>query len=62
MPMELLTEDGIRQAEREKAYEYGLLEYLQHDLNAYKEGLRNRSPPFGLLVGRTLRKYQFGTD
>ena len=32
VPMELLTEDGIRQAEREKAYELGLPEYLQQDL------------------------------
>ncbi|MCD8069291.1 MAG: helix-turn-helix domain-containing protein [Lachnospiraceae bacterium] len=38
--MELLTESGIRQTERERAYEYGLPEYLQHDLDAYKEGLK----------------------
>jgi len=41
--MELLTEDGIYQSKREKAYEYGLPEYLQHDLDAYKEGLKNKS-------------------
>ena len=29
--MEQLTEDGIRQTERERAYEYGLPDYLQHD-------------------------------
>ena len=34
--MEQLTEDGIRQTERERAYEYGLPDYLQHDLDAYK--------------------------
>lgn len=38
--MELLTEDGIRQAERERAYEFGLPEYLQNDLDAYKNGLK----------------------
>lgn len=43
VPMELLTEDGIRQTEREKSYEYGLPEYLQHDLDAYKEGMKNNS-------------------
>ena len=43
VPMELLTEDGIYQSKREKAYEYGLPEYLQHDLDAYKEGLKNKS-------------------
>ena len=25
------------------SYEYGLPEYLQHDLDAYKEGLKNKS-------------------
>ncbi len=46
--MELLTGSGIRQEERERAYEYGLPEYLQHDLDAYKEGLKHKSPPSGL--------------
>ena len=41
--MELLTEGGILQSEREKAFEYGLPEYLQHDLDAYKDGLKNHS-------------------
>lgn len=41
--MELLTEGGILQAEREKAFKYGLPEYLQHDLDAYKDGLINHS-------------------
>ena len=49
--MELLTEDGIRQAEREKSYEYGLPEYLQHDLDAYKEGLKNKSTLLDCLWG-----------
>ncbi len=51
VPMELLTEDGIRQTERERAYEYGLPEYLQHDLDAYKEGLKNKSTLLDCLWG-----------
>lgn len=51
VPMELLTEEGIRQAEREKAYEYGLPEYLQHDLDAYKEGMKNKSTLIDCLWG-----------
>lgn len=51
VPMELLIEDGIRQAERERAYEYGLPEYLQHDLDAYKEGLKNKSTLLDCLWG-----------
>lgn len=51
VPMELLTEDGMRQAEREKSYEYGLPEYLQHDLEAYKEGLKNGSALLDCLWG-----------
>ena len=49
--MELLTGSGIRQTERERAYEYGLPAYLQHDLDAYKEGLKNRSPLMDCLWG-----------
>ena len=56
--MELLTEDGIRQTERTRSYEYGLPEYLQHDLDAYKDGLKNGSDNYGLSLGRTLRQYQ----
>ena len=51
VPMELLTESGIRQREREQAYEYGLPEYLQHDLDAYKEGLRSHSSLLDCLWG-----------
>lgn len=43
VPMELLTSAAIRQTERERAYEYGLPEYLQHDLDAYKDGLKEHS-------------------
>ena len=51
VPMELLTETGIRQAEREQAYEFGLPEYLQHDLDAYKAGLREHSSLLDCLWG-----------
>ena len=51
VPMELLTEAGIRQAEREQAYEFGLPEYLQHDLDAYKAGLREHSSLMDCLWG-----------
>lgn len=49
--MELLTGSGIRQAERERAYEYGLPAYLQYDLDAYKEGFKNKSPLMDCLWG-----------
>ena len=49
--MERLTEDDLRQAERERSYEYGLPEYLQHDLDAYKEGLRTDSGLLDCLWG-----------
>ena len=49
--MELLAEGGIRQSERERAYEYGLPEYLQHDLDAYKEGLAHSSDLMDCLWG-----------
>lgn len=49
--MELLTENGIREAERERSYEYGLPEYLQHDLDAYKKGLKEHSSLLDCLWG-----------
>lgn len=42
--MEQLTESGIRETQREHSYEYGLPDYLQHDLDTYKEGLKTHSP------------------
>lgn len=39
VPMEYLTENGIRQTERENSFEHGLPGYLQHDLDEFKEGL-----------------------
>ena len=49
--MELLTEGGIRQAEREQAFEYGLPDYLQHDLDACKDGLKSHSGLMDCLWG-----------
>ena len=49
--MELLTEGGILQAERERAFEYGLPDYLQHDLDAYKDGLKSHSGLIDCLWG-----------
>ena len=49
--MELLTEGGIRQAERDQAFEYGLPDYLQHDLDAYKDGLKSHSGLMDCLWG-----------
>lgn len=41
--VELLVESAMRTAQRERSYEYGLPGYLQHDLDAYKEGLAHGS-------------------
>ena len=49
--MELLTESGMRETAREQSYEYGLPEYLQHDLDAFKEGLRTHSGLMDCLWG-----------
>lgn len=49
--MELLTEGGILQTERERSFEYGLPEYLQHDLDAYKDGLKANSGLIDCLWG-----------
>lgn len=38
--MEVLTERGMRETKRQHAYEYNLPDHLQHDLDAYKEGLK----------------------
>lgn len=49
--METLTESGIRAVERERTYEHGLPNYLQHDLDAYKEGLKTKSSILDCLWG-----------
>lgn len=51
VPMELLTEDGMRRTERERLYERGLPTYLRHDLDAYKDGLKNGSTIMDCLWG-----------
>lgn len=53
VPMELLIVPALSdpQAERERAYECGLPEYLQHDLDAYKDGLKNGSSLMDCLWG-----------
>lgn len=51
VPMEMLTESGIRETERKHSYEYGLPSYLQHDLDAYKDGIKNKSPILDCLWG-----------
>lgn len=47
IPMEEIVEKCLKdseiQEERERSYEYGLPQYLQHDLDAYKEGLKKGS-------------------
>lgn len=48
---EMLIESGRREMKREKTYESGLPEYLQHDLDAYKEGLRTKSNILDCLWG-----------
>ena len=49
--MELLTERGIHHTEREQAYEFGLPDYLQHDLDAYKADLKEHSGLLDCLWG-----------
>ena len=49
--MEKLTEGGIHQTERERAYEFGLPDYLQRDLDAYKAGVNAHSGLLDCLWG-----------
>jgi transcriptional regulator with XRE-family HTH domain len=49
--METLTESGIHSSARERSYECGLPKYLQHDLDAYKDGLKNGSSLMDCLWG-----------
>ncbi len=54
--MERLVEEVFReqpslQEIQERSYEYGLPDYLQHDLDAYKEGLKNGSTLLDCLWG-----------
>ena len=53
--IEDLIKDSIAQAdlkaEREQAFEHGLPEYLQHDLDEYKKGLKKHSTLLDCLWG-----------
>lgn len=49
--METLTEDSMLRTLRENSYEHGLPPYLQHDLDAFKEGLKNHSSLLDCLWG-----------
>ena len=59
VPMEQLLESTMEkklqqeriQFMREQSYKYGLPNYLQHDLDAYKEGLENGSTLMDCLWG-----------
>lgn len=53
VPMELLVASALTdpQTERERSYEHGLPEYLQHDLDAYKAGLKHGSTLMDCLWG-----------
>ncbi len=49
--MEELVESAIRDTQRERSYEVGLPEYLQHDLDAYKDALAHGSDLMDCLWG-----------
>ena len=49
--MELITESGIHRTARERSYEHNLPNYLQHDLDEYKNGLKNGSNLLDCLWG-----------
>ncbi len=59
VPMEALLESAMEQKlqderaqrMRERSYEYGLPSYLQHDLDAFKEGLKHGSTLMDCLWG-----------
>lgn len=51
VPVEMLVESGLHAAQRERSYEYGLPDYLQHDLDAYKDGLKHGSNLMDCLWG-----------
>lgn len=46
-----LSQTGMTQVAIEQSYEYGLPNYLQHDLDAYKDGLKNGSTLMDCLWG-----------
>ena len=60
--MEWLTEAAMRELERERAYEYGLPPYLQQDLDAYKQGLKNASSLLDCLWGELYGSINIAKD
>ena len=46
-----LSQTEMAQSAIEQSYEYGLPNYLQHDLDAYKDGLKNGSTLMDCLWG-----------
>lgn len=48
---ELLIESGLQAIQRESMYEHDLPGYLQHDLDAYKDGLAHGSTVMDCLWG-----------
>jgi transcriptional regulator with XRE-family HTH domain len=51
VPIEVLIQDSMEQAALERSYETGLPPYLQHDLDAYKKGLKEKSSLLDCLWG-----------
>lgn len=49
--MEMLVRDSILQKEMEESYEVGLPKYLQHDLDEYKKGVKEKSTLLDCLWG-----------
>ena len=49
--METLVKTEMLELERLRSYEYGLPEYLQHDLDEYKKGLKEGSSIMDCLWG-----------
>lgn len=48
---DILSQSEMAQFAIEQSYEYGLPNYLQHDLDAYKDGLKNGSTLMDCLWG-----------
>ncbi len=46
-----MSEKEMLLNERERSFEFGLPDYLQHDLNAFKNGLENNSTILDCLWG-----------
>ena len=48
---DIMRMGDINMTEKERLYEYGLPEYLQHDLDEYKKGLKEHSSLLDCLWG-----------